>query len=248
MKYSEIRDAVHGVPFISAERGQDLYGLVYRSGARRILELGFGHGASAAYMAAALDELGRGSIDCVDLEGMDWQKPSIEETLDRCGLARTVNIFREKSSYTWFLKKAIERQTAEGICQPLYDIVFIDGPKNWTIDGAAFFMAEKLLNEGGLIVFDDYAYAYGTEREVTDGINHRKLSADELAEPHIAAVFRLLVMQHPNLGRFQIINQQFAIAVKQNAGPRMLTITEKIGLWPKALRHTRRLRRLIQKA
>jgi hypothetical protein len=31
-----------------------------------------------------------------------------------------------------------------------------NGPKNWTIDGAAFFMADKLMKAGGWIIFDDY--------------------------------------------------------------------------------------------
>ena len=56
-----------------------------------------------------------------------------------------MQIVREVNSYNWFLKKQIEAQTKDGICEPCYDFIFIDGAKNWTIDGLAFFLADKLL-------------------------------------------------------------------------------------------------------
>jgi predicted O-methyltransferase YrrM len=245
MKFVDVEKAIRGVPFISPERGKDLYDLVLKIKPKRVLELGAAHGASASYMAAALEELNEGHLDAVDLDGLEWQTPPIEEVLQRPCLSHRVTVSREKSSYTWFLKKQIERNTSNGVCQPIYDLVFIDGPKNWTIDGAAFFMAEKLLRENGAIVFDDYNYAYGEERDRTDGVNHRTLGRDELIEPQIKAVFHLLVMQHPSFGRFEIINQQFAVGWKIKSDARTLVIKEQMGLCQKGLRAIRKARRAM---
>ena len=73
------------------------------------------------------------------------------------GLGHRVTIHREINSYTWFLKKKIAGQSANGKCEPCYDFCFIDGAKNWTIDGLAFFLVDKLLKADGWILFDDYS-------------------------------------------------------------------------------------------
>jgi len=193
-------------------------------------------------VAAALDELGRGHIDAVDLAGVQ-RDPSPEQLLARCGLESYATIHREQSSYTWFLKKKIAAQSGANGCEPCYDLCFIDGPKNWTIDGAAFVMADMLLRPGGTVIFDDYSYAYGASEGSTDGINHRELGEDERLEPHVRHIFHLLVMQHRNYGRFEVVNEQWAWATKTGGAERALRVTERLGLRQKALRLLRRMRR-----
>ena len=58
---------IEGVPYTSPERGRELYDFVLRNKPARLLELGIAHGVSMCYMAAALDELGRGLVEGVDL-------------------------------------------------------------------------------------------------------------------------------------------------------------------------------------
>jgi predicted O-methyltransferase YrrM len=245
MKFKDVADIIEGVPFTSPERGREIYDFILRHRPKRCLELGVAHGTSTCYVAAALDEIGEsGVIDAVDLMDVD-RDPQPEELLERCGLDGCVKVHREKTSYTWFLKKAIDEQSRSGICVPRYDFCFIDGPKNWTIDGAAFFMVDKLLNEEGVIVFDDYSYAYGDRERVTDGIHHRALADDERLEPHIEAVFRLLVMQHPSYGNFKVVNEQWAWAQKNGGTNRTLSVVEKMGVWQKALRRLRKFRRSL---
>jgi|ERR1700733_5718602 len=245
MKFERVRDLIHGIPFASPERGRELYDFIAESEPKRCLELGFAHGVSTCYIAAALEKLGQGHLDCVDLENQAWQKPSVEELLSKCGLSHRVTIYREKTSYNWFLKKSIEKLSVGSSCQPIYDFCVIDGPKNWTIDGFAFFLVDKLLKEGGAILFDDYSYAYGTERSVTDGINHQELGLDELTEPHIKAIFHLLITQHPSYGRFEVVNEQWAWAFKIRGTERVLIPKEHLGLWEKSARAMRRLRRSL---
>jgi predicted O-methyltransferase YrrM len=242
VKFRDVEEQVRGIPFTSAERGRELYDFVMEMKPQRCLELGFAHGVSTCYIAAALQEVGNGRIDAVDLVE-PVRDPCAEELLIRCGLAGQVDIFRERNSYTWFLKKEIETNTGtEGICIPCYDFIFVDGPKNWTIDGAAFFMADKLLKPGGVILFDDYNYAYGSADGATDGITHRELSDDERTEPHVKAIFHLLVMQHPKYGAFEIVNEQWAWAKKTGGADRTMKVIEHVGIREKALRFARKVR------
>lgn len=134
--------------------------------------------------------------------------PSAEELLARTNLAKSVKIVREKTGYNWFLRNEIKANTDGYTCIPKYDLCIIDGPKNWTIDGAAFFMADKLIKDGGWIIFDDYLWTHAVAEkngsDATDGIAHRSLSEDEVNTPQIREVFQLLVMQHPGYGNFKI--------------------------------------------
>lgn len=219
MKFTEIKRAVDGIPYILPECAKDIYHFIVTEQPRQCLELGFAHGASSCYIAAALDELGHGRLTSVDLLAeQQWQHPSIEELLEQTGLANLVEVVRETTSYTWFLKKMIERQSTGNRCRPVYDFCFIDGAKNWTIDGLTFFLVDKLLKPGGWILFDDLQWTYVSKlqegKTKTDGISMRNMSAEELNQPHIELIFQLLVMQHPGYANFKVKDNWWAWAQK----------------------------------
>lgn len=216
MKFEEVYTRIRGVPYIEPERAHTLYKFIIENKISDCLELGFAHGASSCYIAAALDELGSGHLTSVDLiAATEWQKPSIEELLAETKLQRYVTVAREQTSYTWFLKKNIEENTQNGNCGQIYDFCFIDGPKNWTIDGCAFFLVDKLLRQKGWILFDDLNWRYCTSgKEVLDGISLRTMGDDEINTPQIELVFRLLVMQHPEYSNFLIQDNWWAWAQK----------------------------------
>jgi predicted O-methyltransferase YrrM len=227
MKFGEVQRLVGEVPFISPQHARDLYAMVLRDKPREILELGIAHGTATCVMAAALDEIGAGQITAVDLAGARFS-PSAEEQLAQCGLSWWAEVVRMQTGYTWFLHDEIRRQTANGACQPKYDLCIIDGPKNWTIDGCAFFLADKLLRPGGWIIFDDYDWTYAAadaSREATDGITHRTLSEEERATPQIREVFELLLMQHGDYGEFVIEDHKdWAMARKMRGGDTHCTV------------------------
>ena len=187
MKFEYVRNFLENVPYMGVDEGWELYQFVCSNKPKRILELGHAHGASSLFIAAALDELGEGMLETVDLESSFSRKPNLEALISQTGLGSFIRIFREKNSYTWFLKKKIEESTYAGKCEPIYDFCFIDGPKNWTIDGFAFFLVDKLLRENGWILFDDYKWTHSKhkEREATDGVTVRSLGEDEINEAHI---------------------------------------------------------------
>ncbi|MCT7958188.1 class I SAM-dependent methyltransferase [Laspinema palackyanum] len=229
MKFEEVKQLLEGVPFMTPAQGKIIYDFIIDNKVSNCLELGFAHGVSSCYIAAALDEIGGGNLTTVDLiSTTQWRDPSIEQLLSKTGLEKYVTVVREQTSYTWFLKKQIEKNTENYSCQPIYDFCFIDGSKNWTIDGFAFCLADKLLKQGGWVLFDDYNWTYGgTGRSSTDGINHEEMGEDELNTPHIELLFRLVVMQHPDYSEFKIQDEWWAWARKKsNSQRKTITVEE----------------------
>ena len=229
MKFNEIYSIVGGVPFISKENGRFLYELILKERLMHILELGIGYGTATCYMAAALQELGEGSITSVDLiAAKDTFNPSAEEQLEKTGLSEFATVIRMQTGYTWFLHNEIANNTKDNVCNEIYDLCVIDGPKNWTIDGAAFFFVDKLLKKNGWIIFDDYHWTYASansRRESTDGITHRFLSKNEQETPHIRDVFELLVKQHPHYGNLLVLEESgWALAQKTMTQNKTYTI------------------------
>lgn len=224
MRFGEIRSILKGIPYTRAERGKKLYEHILSTRPAECLELGFAHGVASCYIAAALHELGGGNLTCVDLHSSVDMRPNIEELLETAHLSEFVTIHREKNSYTWFLKKAIEQCSEKGHCTPRYDFCFIDGAKNWTIDGMAFFCVDKLLRQNGWLLFDDYRWRYRDRSvSVSDGIVIRDMSDDQIDTPNIALVFNLLVIQHAAYSKF-IIDEDWAWAQKVAAPEKTVRI------------------------
>jgi predicted O-methyltransferase YrrM len=232
MKFDQIVSMVGKVPYISVENAHFLYDLIIKERLTNILELGIAHGTATCYMAAALQELGEGSVTSVDLIDMkDAFKPTAEEQLVKTGLSKFANVIRMQTGYTWFLHDEIVKNTRDNICGEIYDLCIIDGPKNWTIDGAAFFFVDKLLKKGGWIIFDDYHWTYADayrQRDTTDGISHRSLSKDERETPHVQEIFELLVKQHPYYGNFMMLEKtDWALAQKNMSQEKTYTIDKR---------------------
>jgi predicted O-methyltransferase YrrM len=218
MNFSEVYESIKDVPFIRKASAKQLYNFIINTKPMECLELGFAHGSSSCYIAAALQENGFGTLTTIDLLSSVNRNPSIEDLLKITGLAENINIHREQNSYTWFLKKKIVERTLNNQCIPIFDFCYIDGCKNWTIDGLAFFLVDKLLKPGGWILFDDYQWTYkraNTRRGATDGITHRSLSIDQQSEPNIQCIFEYLVKQHPSYHNFHIDRNDWAWAQKK---------------------------------
>jgi predicted O-methyltransferase YrrM len=252
VEFEQIHSLVGEVPFIGKENARYLYDLILREKLTNILELGIAHGTATCYMAAALDELGEGSITSVDLIGVkDLFKPSAEDQLEKAGLGKYAKVVRMQTGYTWFLHDEIVRNTRDGVCTEKYDLCIIDGPKNWTIDGAAFFFVDKLLKKNGWIIFDDYNWTYGeanNRRDTTDGITHRNLSVEEQEIPQIREVFELLVKQHPHYGKLIVLaDSDWAIAQKTMDSNKTYSINYRDTTKDVVVRMLRKIRTLLKK-
>ncbi len=248
MEFNEVRDSLAGVPFISENNARYIYDLILENDVSDILELGIAHGTATCYMAAAIQKRGGGRIVAVDLEGVAYS-PSAEEQISKLGFGDIVEIRRMKTGYNWYLHEAIVENTSDDRCAAIFDLCIIDGPKNWTVDSSAFFLADKLLRRNGWIIFDDYHWTYESadlKREITDGIVHRSLSEEEQQTPHVREIFELLVKQHPEYGLLMVRDaDDWAIAQKNLATEKTYNIEYSKSLRNAALGYLKTARRRI---
>jgi predicted O-methyltransferase YrrM len=217
----EVARAIEGIPFMSPEQGRLVYDHVRNTGVKDALELGTAHGVGAAYMAAA-----GADVTTVDHAGAGFT-PSPEEVAARAGVANRITIVREYSSYTWWRKEQIAaRSDAHGNVEPGFDFVYLDGAKNWTIDGLAVVLVEKLLRPGGWLLMDDLVWTYDQDpgRDATDGIHNRALSEPERTQPHLRAVFDLIVAQHPSFTELRRQDEWWGWARKAPGEPRRYSV------------------------
>jgi len=225
MEFEAIAELVRGFPNMTPEQGRRIYDHVRKARPSEILELGTSYGVSAAYMAAALEANGEGQITTVD----HVRSNSPEDLLERIGptVLRRIRLVRiEDSSYNWWLKEQIRaRSDAAGNCESLYDFCYLDGAHNWTVDGFAVVLIEKLLRPGACLLLDDLNWVY---RSDPHGLRERgvffPLSTSEHVEPHIRGVFELIVKPHPAFSDFRIEDEGWAWARKSAAEPRRLSL------------------------
>jgi predicted O-methyltransferase YrrM len=227
MQFDRAAELVAGVPYLPLAQGRTLYEQVRKPRPEHVLDLGTAHGVSAAYIAAALDENGVGDIVSVDSRNFItyFTNPTPQELLDRLGLSRLVTLDHASSTYTWFLKRELERHMKDGAIQPHYDFVYLDGQKNWTTDGLAVLLIERLLRENGWLLMDDLAWTYSSWKgDEISSVHLADLSDEELVQPHLRAVFELLVMQHPSFTQFRIEDDWWGWAQKRPGTQRSLHV------------------------
>lgn len=197
MKIDEIREAVDGIPNMTFSQAKVITDVIMENQFQDILELGFRHGVSTCYMAGALDDIGGGSITTIDLVHARDNEPSIDQLLGKLGLARFVSVFYEPTSYTWRLMRMLEEDPS-----PRFDFCYIDGAHDWFVDGFAFFLVDKLLKPGGLIILDDLYWTFQSSPTLKDTEQVKHMPGDEKNIPQIRNVYELLVKPHPAYSDF----------------------------------------------
>jgi predicted O-methyltransferase YrrM len=192
MDFDKAADYLADIPMMKPYAGRRLYNFILEHKPERILELGFAHGTSTCYMAAALDELGRGHITTFDQESRRDREPDIYTSLAALGLGEYVTPVWAHRSFTWDLAKLIEANP-----EPIFDFVFHDGGHSWDVAGYAFFLADRLLKPGGWMLFDDLKWTHQS-KSVIDHPKVQAMSEEERTTPHVRMVFDLLVGRHPD--------------------------------------------------
>jgi predicted O-methyltransferase YrrM len=248
MRNEEVAERLGGVLHMTLPQARRLSRLFEEEGFRDVLELGFCHGVSTCYMAAALARNGGGSIVTIDLERARMLEPNIETLLTSIGERERVEIHYEPTSYTWRLMKLIEEDP-----EPRYDFCYIDGAHSWYHDGFAFFLVDRLLRPGGWILFDDLDWTYEGSESVRNEPWVRRMPAEERATPQVRKVYELLVRQHAGYDSFSL-EGSWAFARKRRGGEaaqRQIIIErimerEEVGIGAALLRVGRALRSIVR--
>ena len=242
MKVDEIRKTVAGVPHMEFSQAKTITNIILENQFQHILELGFLHGVSTCYMAGALDELGVGHITTIDLLSAREAKPNIDQLLGSLGLTSFVTALYEPTSYTWRLMKMLE-----DVPSPRFEFCYIDGAHNWFTDGFSFFLVDRLIKPGGLIVFDDLDWTYESSPSLKNSEKVRRMPQDEKSTPQIRKVYELLVKTNPAYSDF-MEKDGWAYARKMSTDTKLLSdeirtevIYQQVGLGAAILRILRHL-------
>jgi predicted O-methyltransferase YrrM len=195
---ASIAEVVGSTPHMTRDQAEQVSRFILENGVRDILELGFRHGVSTAYMAAALAQAGSGRIVTIDLLSAKQNKPNIEEILERTGNRARVDVFYEPTSYTWRLMRLLQQDPT-----PRFDLCYIDGAHDWFVDGFAFFLVDRLLRPNGWIIFDDMEWSYGASPVLRNTDRVKQMPEDERTSPQVRLVYDLLVKTHPNYHNFR---------------------------------------------
>jgi len=244
MEFKEAARIVSQIPapHIPANRGQVLYEHIRKNRPKDLLELGSARGGSAVFIASALQANGTGQLISVDSSRWRWRDPTPQEVLDKAGLSHRVTLDKRFSTYTWFLKTELEKCMDDtGTVHPEYDFIFIDGAKNWSTDGLAVVLAERLLRPGGWLLLDDLGWSYEKHANKTQHyeIDIAKLSEEERVQPHLRAIFDLLIKPNPAFDQFVIQDDWWGWARKVPEVPMIARARAAVGRPGTAVSRTR---------
>jgi predicted O-methyltransferase YrrM len=186
------------------DEGRQLYDFILEQRPSEILELGFAHGSSTAYMAGAIAAAGVGKITSIDRDEARERVPNAEKVLRDLGLDGYVELVYTPTSYTWELMKMIQARTTSARTDPVFDFAFIDGAHTWEVDGLAFFLVDKLLRPGGWILFDDVHWTFANSAALKNSPRVQAMPEDERTTPQVMKVVSLLALQHPSYGNLRV--------------------------------------------
>lgn len=186
MQLETVAEQVGDLPYMRLEQARKIQKIISRHKCRNILELGFFHGVSTMYLAAILDGLDTGGrVTTVDFEWARGQEPNILQLGEQLGLSHLIEPHFEKAGYIWRLKAFIEEGRR-------FDFCYLDGGHMWDDTALAFFLVDKLLHDGGLILFDDINWTAAKNRL------YKERSQEEREEKAVERVWSLLVCDHPH--------------------------------------------------
>lgn len=194
MKFDDVDTAVAGTRFMTSKQGRTVYDFIVENKLGRIIELGFAHGKSTCYLAAAAEEVG-GESRVVTMDRADaWKRqPNIHQLLAKCGLTSLVTPVFAGSSYTWELMKLLEQDPV-----PQFDFAYIDGGHTWDVSGFGFLLVDRMLAPGGWVLFDDLDWTLEGSPTMRKIGWVKALPEEERTTPQVRKVFDVLVRTHPN--------------------------------------------------
>lgn len=197
MKISAVKKVVGNTPYMNTDQAQVLTDIILEKKYTNLLELGFKHGVSSVYLAAALDEMQTGMLTTIDLESAKSNQPNLDFFVSELGLGKYINPIYEETSYNWRLMKFLLQSPV-----PKFDFCYLDGAHDWYVDGFAFELVDKLLAPGGVIVFDDLDWKYKDSMALAKTERVKTMPKEEVETPQVRLVYELLVKTNKNYSNF----------------------------------------------
>jgi predicted O-methyltransferase YrrM len=134
---------------ISQKEGEFIQEMIRSVRPQVSLEVGCAYGVSSLYICEALREVGADKHIVIDPYQHSWWEDIGLANLRRAGYADIID-FHEVASYQY-----LSRLTEEHV---KIDLAFIDGQHTFDYVLVDFFLIDKLLRPGGIIIFDDLSY------------------------------------------------------------------------------------------
>lgn len=210
--FHQIVAAVADTPVMNPAQGRRIWDHFLRERPLVAVDIGTCYGTSAAYMAGAMKYAGCGRVITVDSAQHDQESPARGWCIDlwhRAGVNDLIEMVRiPHSSYAWWALDQVRSASDEhGNVNPSWDFVYLDGAKTLTIDLTTVVLVEQLLRPGGWLLLDDLPWTFASARQfvpttVLDNGERFTMSEDEIAQPHLQAIFDHVIRTHPNLGNF----------------------------------------------
>jgi len=134
---------------IAQEEGEFLQEIMRRHRPEVSVEVGCAYGISSLYICEALREVNAAKHIIMDPYQHSWSQGIGIANLKRAGYADIIE-FHEDPSYQY-----LARLTEEHV---KIDFAFIDGNHSFDYVLVDFFLIDKLLEPGGIVVLDDFSY------------------------------------------------------------------------------------------
>jgi predicted O-methyltransferase YrrM len=160
--------------YMGIEQARFLRDFINTHDLAELLELGFFHGKSTAFMAAILEELGRGHITTMDLKAARNRRPSIATVLSDLQLTQRATPIYSHRSFTWELRRLLAQSP-----RPSFDFCYIDGAHTWDGTGFSFLLVDLLLKPGGWVIFDDLDWSIATSHAAMKNMDRYAAYSDE---------------------------------------------------------------------
>jgi predicted O-methyltransferase YrrM len=210
-KFDTVTQTLGPLKFMDEKRAGIVRDLIHECDARNLLELGFYHGKSSAYLAAILEDRGgAGHLTTIDLERIKTLAPGIQTNLEAVGIAHRVTPIFTRRSYTWEMARLL-KQTP----RPQFDFCYFDGGHTWDLTGFGILLVDMLLRPGGIIVIDDLNWTIA--RSINNNPQAAKVYARYDEDEKTAKGVRLVwdtIIPHLGYAREQLRSLPWGVARK----------------------------------
>jgi predicted O-methyltransferase YrrM len=190
--YDDVSDLEFTTIRLSTEDARALRHRLHGETPESILEVCQEPSQLSLYLAAFLEDQGKGSLTTFD-GNTGSSSDQIKHYLTQLGLHRRVSSIRSGRSYTWAIKRLLAAEERSE-----FDVCVVSGNKTWDARGFGAVLADMLLRPGGLMVLTDIKWSMASSPHFKKNTHlTRKHDLDEQRARPVQLVMDLVL---PHLG------------------------------------------------